>query len=131
MAELSTVFDLRDLGPTTSLLGMEIIRDRSQRKLSLSHRQYIIDMLEKYGFSSCSPVHTPMPPGLHLTTDMCPKLKAKEAEMSKVPYSNAVGALMFLATFTRPDIAYTVSQLARFNANPGPEHWKVVKHLFH
>ena len=85
VAELSTVFDLRDLGPTTSLLGMEIIRDRSQRKLSLSHRQYILDMLEKYDFSSCSPAHTPMQPGLHLTTDMCPKSIAEEAEMSKVP----------------------------------------------
>ena len=27
-------------------------------------------------------------------------------------------------------IAYTVSQLGQFNANPGPEHWKAVKHLF-
>ena len=38
---------------------------------------------------------------------------------------------MYLATFTRPYIAYTVSQLARFNVNPGSEHWKAVKNLFH
>jgi hypothetical protein len=31
---------------------------------------------------------------------------------------------------TRPDIAHSVAYLARFNANPGPEHWKALKHLF-
>ena len=40
-----------------------------------------------------------------------------------------VGALMYLATTTRPDIAYTVGYLARFNSNPGLAHWQAVKHL--
>ena len=30
----------------------------------------------------------------------------------------------------RPDIAYAVEVLCRFSANPGPAHWKAVKHLF-
>lgn len=52
------------------------------------------------------------------------------AEMHTVPYLQAVGALMYLATATRPDIAYAVGVLARFNKNPGMAHWKAVKHLF-
>jgi hypothetical protein len=36
---------------------------------------------------------------------------------------------MYLATSTRPDIAYTVGCLARFNSNPGIVHWHAVKHL--
>jgi hypothetical protein len=43
---------------------------------------------------------------------------------------NAVGALMYLAIGTRPDIAYSVAKLAQFNSNPGVAHWKAVKHLF-
>ena len=50
--------------------------------------------------------------------------------MSSIPYINAVGALMYLAVATRPDIAHTVSVLSRFNTNPGMAHWKAVKHLF-
>jgi hypothetical protein len=50
--------------------------------------------------------------------------------MENIPYINAVGSLMYLATMTRPDIAYTVGVLARFNSNPGMAHWKAVKHLF-
>jgi hypothetical protein len=50
--------------------------------------------------------------------------------MSKTPYMSAVGALMYLAIGTRPDIMYTVSKLAQYNANPGPLHWQAVKHVF-
>ena len=49
--------------------------------------------------------------------------------MKDVPYVSAVGALLYLAIATRPDIAHTVSVLCRFNHNPGMEHWKAVKHL--
>jgi hypothetical protein len=43
---------------------------------------------------------------------------------------SAVGALMFLAIATCPDIAQAVGVLCRFMSNPGPEHWKAVKHVF-
>ena len=43
---------------------------------------------------------------------------------------SAVGSLIYLATCTHPDIAYSVSLLARFSANPGQKHWQAVKHLF-
>ncbi len=51
--------------------------------------------------------------------------------MSQVPYLNAVESLQYLAMMTCPDIAHPVAYLACFNANPGPEHWKALKHLFH
>ena len=49
--------------------------------------------------------------------------------MENALYLNAVGSLQYLATMTRPDIAYSVSCLARFNSSPGPKHWAAVKHL--
>jgi hypothetical protein len=50
--------------------------------------------------------------------------------MNNVPYINAVGALMFLAVSTHPDIAYAIGVLCCFIANPGMAHWHAVKHLF-
>jgi len=49
--------------------------------------------------------------------------------MHSVPYLSAVGSLM-LAVGTRPDIAFAVGALSRFNANPGQVHWKQVQHVF-
>ena len=42
---------------------------------------------------------------------------------------SAVGALNYLAIATRPDISYTVGVLARFNSNPGNQHWTALRHL--
>lgn len=50
--------------------------------------------------------------------------------MHTIPYIQATGALLYLAMCTCPDIAYAVGVLCRYNACPGPGHWKVVKHLF-
>ena len=130
VTELGKRFKLRDLGPTTFLLGVEIHRNRPERKLWLSQRQYIVNKLEEFGMSDCKPVGTPMIPGSKLSSDQSPKSEDEKAQMINVPYINAVGSLMYLATVTRPDIAYTVGVLARFNSNPGHAHWMAVKHLF-
>ncbi|KAL7137756.1 hypothetical protein ABFS83_10G114200 [Erythranthe nasuta] len=49
--------------------------------------------------------------------------------MKSVPYANAIGSIMYLMVSTRPDIAYDVSCLSRYMANPGMPHWEVVKWL--
>ena len=74
--ELKKRFKLRDLGPTSYLLAVSITRDRSQKSISLSQRHYILDILARYNFADCSPVQTPMDPGLKLTSDMCPHVRA-------------------------------------------------------
>ena len=127
---LSQHFKCRDLGPTRFLLGVAVERYRSTRTLQLHQHQFILDLLDKYGMSDCKPVQTPLPPKLVLSRSMAPSTQEEKDLMSQVPYLSAVGSLQYLAMMTRPDIAHSVAYLARFNANPGPEHWKALKHLF-
>ncbi|THG94740.1 hypothetical protein EW145_g8084 [Phellinidium pouzarii] len=127
--ELEKHFKLHDLGPTSFLLGVRVERDRSKRLLSLSQRQYIIDILERFEMSNCTTVTTPLPDGHRLSKAMAPKDAEEIAFMKTVPYRQLVGALMYLAVATRPDISYAVGVLARFSSNPGPGHWKAAKHL--
>jgi hypothetical protein len=47
--------------------------------------------------------------------------------MSRVPYSSAVGSLMYAMVCTRPDIAHAVGVVSRYMKNPGKEHWEAVK----
>jgi hypothetical protein len=128
--ELSSRFKLRYLGPITLLLGVHITRDRPKRTMTLDQHQYILDLLDTFGFSSCSPVTTPMDPGVKLLTSMSPSCPNDLAFMKDKPYISAVGSLLYLATCTRPDISYAVGVLSCFTSNPGPAHWKAVKHLF-
>src|SRR6185437_1734920 len=128
--ELKKHFKLRDLGPTEFLLGVKIERDRSKRTLHLSQHQYSLDILSRFGFSDCSPVLTPLNSGIKLSKDQCPKTPDEVNSMRSVPYSQALGSLMYLAVSTRPDLMYPVGVLSRFSSNPGPQHWLAVKHLF-
>jgi len=117
--ELSQHFKLRDLGPTTQLLGMQIHRDRPNRRLCLSQSQHIANLLQEHGLQDCKPVSTPLNPGSRLSLAMSPQNASEAAEMRQYPYISVVGSLMYLAVTTRPDIAYAAGVLARFNSNPG------------
>jgi hypothetical protein len=127
---LAQCFKLRDLGPTLFLLGVQIDRERSARTLHLSQRQYTLDLLDRFGFADCSPVSTPLVPGSRLDMSQCPQTPEDDEFMRDKPYVSAVGALMYLAIATRPDIAHAVGVLCRFMSKPGPAHWKAAKHLF-
>ena len=51
-------------------------------------------------------------------------LKTEEVRdhMSKVPYASAIGILMYVMVFTRPDIIYAVGVMNRFMSMPRKQH---------
>ncbi|KAM2485325.1 hypothetical protein ACFX1W_037521 [Malus domestica] len=48
----------------------------------------------------------------------------------KVPYLSAIGALLYSAECTRPDISFAVNLLARYSNAPTCRHWTGVKDIF-
>jgi hypothetical protein len=68
--ELSRKWDMKDLGPLSSILGMKVIRNVAAGWLTLSQEKYALDVLERFGMSNCSPVSTPMDPGVVLSKSM-------------------------------------------------------------
>ncbi|TLX69409.1 Ty1/Copia family ribonuclease HI [Labilibacter sediminis] len=49
--------------------------------------------------------------------------------MSRVPYASAIGSIMYAMTCTRPDVAYALSMVSRYQGNPGESHWTAVKNI--
>jgi len=60
---------------------------------------------------------------------MCPVDELQRAPLANIPYQELVGALMFLTSISRPDIAYEVSKAAQFMSNFGELHWKAAKRI--
>ena len=127
-AQLSKEFEMKDLGEAKKILGMEIVRDRQRGTLCLTQKQYLKKVLQRFGMSEkTKPVSTPLAPHFKLSASQCPKTEEEREYMSKVPYSNAVGSLMYAMVCTRPDISHAVGTVSRYMHNPGKEHWQAVK----
>ncbi len=124
--KLGKRFAMTDLGPVSHFLGVRITRDWSANKVYLCQDAYIKKVLAKYEMSECHAVTAPFATGSEI--HMIPY----EGQSSKKDihlYGSMVGSLNYCVSYTRPDIAYHVSVLARFLANPSPQHIKCCKHV--
>jgi len=116
-AVMTTAFKCKTMGAPTYFLGLHIDRDVEGQTLRLHQRQYVTTLLTRFGLVQANPVLLPMGAGVHLTKQGTPL----DAALTKV-YQELVGALLYLSTSTRPDIAYAVGRLTRFVAAPTAEH---------
>ena len=119
---LSSNFEIKDIGEASYVLGVKILRDRSKRLLGLSQETYIKKMLQCYHMHDCKPMDTPIEINLSLSLDICPKSPEEKEQMSKVPYTSAIGSLMYEMMCTRLDICYAVRLASRFQSNPDIKH---------
>ncbi|GJX23943.1 retrovirus-related pol polyprotein from transposon TNT 1-94 [Tanacetum coccineum] len=120
-------FDMKELGPAKKILGMEIARDRGSRTLKVSQLGYVQKILNNYRMDNGKSVSMPLGAHFKVSLKDCPLNDWDVERMSKVPYANVSGSLMYLMVCTRPDIAYVVSIVSRYLANPGKNHWEAVK----
>ncbi|KAK9676132.1 hypothetical protein RND81_11G056600 [Saponaria officinalis] len=80
--------------------------------------------------SNAKSIDTPSASNAHLFVAFAPKSAEEKAYMSRVPYANAVGSLMYAMVCTRPDLAQSVSMVSRFMGDLGKQHWQAVKRIF-
>lgn len=126
-AQLRKHLDFKDRGEAHFMLGIEIHRDRPNRKLYLSQSKHVNEVLDRFDMSNCRPVATPLD-----TKALAPAATMSDEERGKIallPYIDVVGSLNYLATCTRPDIAFAVGTLGQFSANPSMEHWQAAKRV--
>nr|GEY32492.1 hypothetical protein [Tanacetum cinerariifolium] len=106
---LKREFDMKDLGETKKILGMEIVKDRSRKILRVSQSGYVSKILNNFRIENGKLVQMPLGGHFKLSLKDCPIRDCDVRRMSKVPYANAVGSLMYLMVCTRPDIAYAAT----------------------
>ena len=116
-------FEARDLGPSSFFLGMDIIRDRNARTITLAQHRLTKDLLTKYGMREAKSLSTPLSLATKLTKT------GEPLDTSSHPYSQLIGSLMYLSVCTRPDISQAVGALARYMANPTKEHWQAATNV--
>jgi hypothetical protein len=129
-SKLTSRLEIVDSGAIHWLLGIEIRRNITTRTIHLSQRAYLEAIIARYGFADTKPRAVPMDPHLHLSREQCPTTVEDFAKMKDKPYREALGALMYAAVATRPDLAFAIGQLARYQDSPGIVHWNALKHVY-
>ena len=127
---LSKEFDMKDLGATKKILGMEIHKDRTSGRLWLSQHSYVEKVLERFNMDNTKPVSTLLANPFRLSINQYPKTDDEVKDMSKFPLASTVGCLMYAMVCIRPDLAQTISMLSKFLSNPRRLHWDAVKWIF-
>ena len=127
-AQLSSEFEMKDLGEAKRIFGMEIHRDREKGRVHLTQQAYLQKVLQRFGVKEdTKAVCTPLAPHFKLSEKMCPKTDEEKKYMEQVPYASVVGSLMYAMVCTRPDLSQAVSMVSRYMHNPGKGHWQAAK----
>ena len=106
-AAINGCFKVRELGEARVYLGMRIIRRPDGKEIKLSQRAYIEDLLQRHGMVDAKPRSLPLPPGTRVLAAALKDLVLSDSKQ----YSALVGEMNYLATNTRPDIAFALSLL--------------------
>jgi hypothetical protein len=127
---LTNQFEMKVLRKTTFCLGLQLSH-LPGGGIFLHQTTYTQKLLRRFGMDKSNPLAAPMI-GRSKTSDdpYTPCDEEEEEYPDRTQYLAAVGALLYLFTYTRPDISFAVSVLARHNQKPCIRHWNGVKHLF-
>lgn len=124
-SRLGRKFDAKDLGEASHILSMRLKKEEGG-KLSLDQTAYAEDILETFGMTDARPASSPLDPGSKYEKG---DSRNPPREDLKFRYRQAVGALLYLAGGTRPDIAFATAYMSQFNEHPTEQHWSGIKHI--
>ena len=120
ISRLSAAFDLKDLGPLTFFLGLQI--EYTSQGLFVHQFKYILDLLTKFNMWGCKPYLTSCSPTVHVNSQTSPFLS------DPTTYKSMVGALQYL-TFTKPNLSYSVQQACQFMSKSTQDHLMAAKRI--
>ena len=121
LASLNRKFPTKDLGECTWYDGCGIKRDLESGTLTISQSAYVESMMRRFDVTTTSLI--PASPG----ADLGPK-RADEPG-GDWPVREAVGSMMWVAIFTRPDIANALRKVARHAHAPAERHWRAARKI--
>ncbi len=112
-----------DLEPRT-FLKLEI--DRNGRDLHLHQSEYCKSIVEMVYQGPTRPAYVPLDRGADLTSR---KEDEERLDLSKYPFRQVMGKLMYLSHMSRPDVSNSVRELGRQMHDPSMRHWRGLQHL--
>jgi hypothetical protein len=129
VADLGKRFPIEDKHELEWILGVKVARCRTTRSLSLSQELYVHDLCKRHASlldGLTKRFDSPADPKAKLSPEQCPEVDSDEwtrMQRHRADYMALVGAYLWLANVSFPELSFIASQLARFVNNPGAPHY--------
>jgi hypothetical protein len=122
---LSFRFEIRDLGELLEYLGLNITRDRANRKLWLTQHSYIEKILKCYHMADVASLSHPAS-----TVKSIAFNSALASRNQAQLFPAMLGSAMYAAVWSRPDISKRCSKQGSAASNPSDAHDAEIRRLF-
>lgn len=118
---LQAKYKMSDLGIARRFLGIQI--EQAATGITLSQADYLKKILNRFGMEKAHGSASPMDVNVRLDNPTCEDRQVTDVK----GYLAIVGSLMYAALGTRPDIAFCVTALSRYNSAPLTMHLTAAK----
>ena len=136
---LSTKLKIEHQGECKEFLGLQLgwkTDSQGRRYFNVSQEKYCRKIMDRFGMKDCASKDSPTnatgkPEDVYMWPNPEPADKCCKKRLER--YRAGIGALIYLTTMTRPDIAYAVNAVSQFMANPTEQHevalWRIFRYL--
>ncbi|KAK2072690.1 hypothetical protein P8C59_007028 [Phyllachora maydis] len=101
---LNKVYAIEDLGPAAYFLGVQIIRDRPNRRLWLNQSQYVEEAVSRFNLADSKPISIPLKLGLVSQLQLEEDIASHLCNSTEIKlYQSLVGTAMYIMLLTRRD----------------------------
>jgi transposase InsO family protein len=121
-SSIASVFKMKDEGEVKKVIGIEF--EKLKDGYILHQRGYLNQVLSRFGMNMSNSLTTPMESGNYLQA-RC----GSEVCADSTLYRSQIGALLFAATCTRPDLCVSTNICARYVEDPCSRHYGAVKRI--
>ena len=120
--QLSSQFSMKNLREASNILRMKIYRDRSRKLLGLSQSMYIDVILKRFNMKNFKKDYLSIDHEIILFKKDCPINLQEIERMSRISFTSEVRSIMHAMRCARPDVAYSLGIVSRYQSNPNENH---------
>src|SRR5712672_4565471 len=124
--QITKRYEVTDLGNIESYLGIRILRDHSNKHLTIDQSGYVKDVFDHFGMADVNPNHTPLPSGADVYLI---KYDGQATQSEIKHYQSLISSLLYIQIGTCPDLSFAVSRLAQYAFNLSSQHLRLAQYV--
>ena len=102
-------WDCTYIGDLEWCINLRVQRDFDKGTLTIDQSEYVDEIVERFNMQDAAAISTPADPSVQLSQSMGPANKDEEQHMQKIPYSSAVGSVLYIR-LTRIDCLAAIAE---------------------